>query len=80
MPWSPHRRTFPDGPDIGSTLPSRKIGLKIDGIGGHTALYYWPSAMIREYAALVKYYRIPYFIGLALMLAAQFWLLWNMVP
>lgn len=36
--------------------------------------------MIREYAALVKYYRIPYFIGLALMLAAQFWLLWNMVP
>ncbi len=59
---------------------SRKIGLKIDGIGAHTAPYYWPSAMIREYAALVKYYRIPYFIGLALMLAAQFWLLWNMVP
>jgi len=80
MPWSPHRRTFPDGPDIGSTLPSRKIGLKIDGIGGHTALYYWPSAMIREYAALVKHYLVPYLFGLAIMLAMQFYFMWIIVP
>lgn len=59
---------------------SRKIGLPIDGIGAHTARYYWPSAMIREYAALVKYYLIPYFIGLAMLLAIQFWILWNIVP
>ena len=43
---------------------SRKIGLQADGIGAHTALYYWPSAMIREYAALVKYYFFPYMLGL----------------
>ena len=38
-----------------------------DGIGAHTALYYWPSAMIREYAAIVKYNIVPYtliFVGL----------------
>ena len=59
---------------------SRKIGMKVDGIGGHTALYYWPSAMIREYAALVKYYLVPYMVGLAIMLAMQFYFMWIIVP
>ena len=43
---------------------SRRIDFEATGIGAHTAFYYWPSAMIREYAALVKYYYAPYFIGL----------------
>lgn len=30
----------------------RKIGLKCTGIGSHVALYYWPSAVIREYLAI----------------------------
>ena len=30
----------------------RKIGLKCTGIGGHTAFYFWPSALIREYIAV----------------------------
>ena len=32
----------------------RKIGLKCTGIGSHVALYYWPSALIREYVAIHK--------------------------
>jgi len=30
----------------------RKIGLKCTGIGSHVALYYWPSALIREFVAI----------------------------
>ena len=30
----------------------RKIGLKCTGIGSHVALYYWPSAVIREFVAI----------------------------
>ena len=30
----------------------RKIGLKCTGIGSHVALYYWPSALIREFIAV----------------------------
>lgn len=42
----------------------RRVGLQADGIGAHTAFYYWPSAMIREYVALVRYYIFPYLLGL----------------
>lgn len=42
-----------------------KLNFPTVGIGAHTALYYWPSAMIREYAALVKYYWRPYFLSMA---------------
>ena len=30
----------------------RKIGLECTGIGSHVAMYYWPSALIREYVAV----------------------------
>ncbi len=30
----------------------RKVGLKCTGVGSHVALYYWPSAIIREFAAV----------------------------
>lgn len=42
-----------------------KLNFPTVGIGAHTALYYWPSAMIREYAALIKYYWRPYFLSMA---------------
>lgn len=31
---------------------AKKAGLKCTGAGGHVAFYYWPSAVIREYAAI----------------------------
>ena len=31
---------------------ARSIGLKCTGIGAHTAFYYWPSALIREFIAV----------------------------
>lgn len=31
---------------------ARKIGLKCTGVGGHTAFYYWPCAILREYIAV----------------------------
>jgi uncharacterized SAM-binding protein YcdF (DUF218 family) len=30
----------------------RKIGLECTGIGSRVAMYYWPSALIREYIAV----------------------------
>ena len=30
----------------------KKIKLKCNGVGSHVALYYWPSALIREYVAI----------------------------
>ena len=32
----------------------RRIGLKCTGIGSHVAMYYWPSALIREFIAIHK--------------------------
>ncbi len=48
---------------------ARKLAFPVTGIGAHTALYYWPSAMIREYAALVRYYFVPYLSGLLITFA-----------
>lgn len=31
---------------------AKSVGLKCTGAGGHTAFYFWPSAVIREYAAI----------------------------
>ncbi len=41
---------------------SRQVGIQCTGIGSRTALYFWPSAMIREYIALMKYY-LPWFLA-----------------
>ena len=32
----------------------RKVGLDCTGIGAHVAPYYWPSALIREFAAIMS--------------------------
>ena len=47
-----------------ANIYASKLNFPETGIGAHTALYYWPSAMIREYAALIRYYWRPYFLTL----------------
>ena len=37
-----------------TSMLARHMGLDMQGVGSTTALYYWPSAMIREYAAVMK--------------------------
>lgn len=36
-----------------TSMIARHIGLDVQGVGSKTALYYWPSAMIREYTAVM---------------------------
>ena len=49
-------------------LYSRKIGLKCVGIGGKVAPYYWPSALLREFAAVFTMPRNLIFITLGYLL------------
>ena len=42
---------------------ARQNELQADGIGSHTAWYYWPSAMIREFAGLMKIFFLPVLFG-----------------
>lgn len=36
---------------------AHQAGLKADGIGAKTALYYWPNAFLREYIAIIALHR-----------------------
>ena len=45
-------------------LLARKVGLKCTGIGAKVALYYWPSALIREFIAV---FVTPRFLILSLL-------------
>lgn len=38
-------------------LYTKKAGLKADGVGSKTAFYYWPTAFIREYIAIMLSYK-----------------------
>ena len=58
-------------------LYAARINFPAVGIGAHTALYYWPSAMIREYAALVRYYWRPYFLVLIVTCVLQIWFIFS---
>ncbi|WDF05282.1 YdcF family protein [Shouchella hunanensis] len=49
-------------------LYARKAGLKSQGIGSKTALYYWPNAMVREYIAIVALQRKRHMIVIASIL------------
>ncbi|NCB32344.1 MAG: YdcF family protein [Erysipelotrichia bacterium] len=40
-----------------------KLNLDCTGFGSHVAMYYWPSAMIREFIALMKEYLLWYVSG-----------------
>ena len=48
----------------------RKIGLECTGIGSHVAMYYWPSALIREYVAVhaEKKHLITFLVGWVIVL------------
>ena len=41
---------------------AKALQFPMTGIGAHTAFYYWPAAMTREYAGLVKHYWKTYLI------------------
>ena len=34
---------------------ARELDMNVEGVGSKTALYYWPSAMIREYIAIMSH-------------------------
>ncbi|CAB1245911.1 MAG: YdcF family protein [Oscillospiraceae bacterium] len=40
-----------------TSLYARKIGIDAQGVGSKTALYYWPSAVIREYVAVMRQFK-----------------------
>lgn len=52
----------------------RKIGMECTGIGSRVAMYYWPSALIREYIAVhaEKKHLITFLAGWALVLLVCF--------
>ncbi len=49
---------------------TQELGFPCTGIGSHTAFYYWPSALIREFAAIVweKRNRRRFLLGWALLM------------
>lgn len=46
-----------------TSIFARKLGMDAQGVGCHTAMYYWPAAFIREYIAL----QVRYKWGIAFM-------------
>jgi uncharacterized SAM-binding protein YcdF (DUF218 family) len=46
----------------------------IEGIGAHTAFYYWPAAITREYVGLVKHYWKTYLFCYILYLIPLIWI------
>ena len=60
--------------DMACILYCRKIGLQCTGIGSHVALYYWPSALIREFIAIhvEKKHAVLFVAGWLLCIAALF--------
>lgn len=56
-----------------TALYARKLGLKAEGIGCKTALYYWPGAFIREYVAVMMQFKWA-FVAYTLLAGAGIWL------
>ena len=48
---------------------ARQAGLKADGLGAKTALYYLPNAFLREYIAIVALHKKRHLIVCGLILA-----------
>lgn len=42
---------------------AKNLNFPLEGSGAHVAAYYWPSAITREYAAMVRYFAKPYILG-----------------
>ena len=63
-------------------LYARQVGLKADGLGAHTAHFFLPNAVLREYIAIFVQYKKWHLIigGLFVLLAClQTWLQFNVV-
>jgi len=58
-------------------LFARKLGMNASGIGCRTAMYYWPSAFIREYIAVMAQYR---WISIAVVLLWLMLMIVSMLP
>lgn len=58
-------------------LYARKAQLKAEGIGAPTALYFLPTALIREYVALLTHYK---WFTISIFLACLFFVLWSFLP
>ncbi|MGN0362651.1 MAG: YdcF family protein [Bilifractor sp.] len=59
----------------------RKIGLACTGVGAHVAAYYWPSALIREFAAIhrEKKHMLLFIAGWVLMVFPIILILFDMI-
>lgn len=55
-----------------SGLYARQLGIKAEGLGAKTPLYYLPYALFREYLALFLIFRYAHIIGVGLFLALSF--------
>lgn len=45
---------------------AHNLGIRADGVGSHTGGWYWPTAFIREFAAITKAHFWPYLVIAAL--------------
>lgn len=50
---------------------AHRLGLRADGIGSHTASYYWPAAFIREFIAISRAHMWPYYAIAIIWVLAQ---------
>lgn len=50
-----------------AAILARELGTSIQVLGARTAWYYWPSAMLREFVAVVRNSPVPYGIGFAVV-------------
>ena len=56
-----------------TSLFARKLKMKAEGVGCRTAAYYWPSAFIREYIAVMVIFRkVNILMGII-------WLIWSVL-
>jgi len=57
-----------------ASLYAKMAGLKSQGIGSKTALYYWPNAMIREYIAIIVMQRKRHTVIVGIILGISIFL------
>lgn len=60
-----------------SQLYAQKIGLKAIGIGSPTSFFFLPSALVREFIALLNYYRKTTIFITLLIAITTGWSFWN---
>ncbi|MHC9532490.1 YdcF family protein [Dellaglioa sp. L3N] len=59
-----------------ASLYAKKAGLNADGIGAPTSFYFLPSALIREYIAILVYYKYFTLLSLIVGIAIEFLAFW----